>query len=65
MSNCDFTTEDKELQKLYDEIDVVFPALKKILDKYPNAFQLDYHGKQGYFMDYDVNVLIHHLRSQV
>jgi len=57
--------EDASLQALYDEIDATFPAFKLILDKYPNkAFQLDFHPITGYFVDYDVNVLVHHLRTQ-
>ena len=56
--------EDKKLQALYDNIDALFKPLKEILDKYPKSFQLDYHKEVGFFIDYDVTVLIRCLRSQ-
>lgn len=60
----DLEAENKQLQELYNEVDKVFPALKQVLDKYPKCFQLDYHSAAGYFIDYDVNALVLHLRVQ-
>lgn len=57
--------EDVELQNIYNEIDAAFAPLKAILDKYPKSFTLDYHPKEGYYVEYDLTYLVPNLRTLI
>ncbi len=57
--------EDQELQDLYSKVDAAFAPLKQIIDKYPNCIELDYHPKEGYFIEWDIACLVQKLRSPI
>jgi len=57
--------EDTELQNLYGEINAAFTSLKNILDKYLKSFTLDYHPKEGYYIEYDFTYLVPNLRTLI
>jgi hypothetical protein len=61
-SNEILDNESIELQKLYNEVNDAFMPLKRIIDKFPTCIELDYHPKEGYFIEWDLTCLIPKLR---
>ena len=48
-----FPPKDERLIEIYKLIDDAFQPFKKVIDIYPDIFQLDYDKEDGYFIFYN------------